>query len=117
VEIPPPQCPLFLFILLIPKQTLRELGAWVPRFVPVSQAPELATAIRRASAAEGRFFINDCRNRRILVMDFDPAACRHAVLSPPHPAVAAVPTSTAALFDPLLLLRAVLSAHKHCLSS
>nr|TKW38694.1 hypothetical protein SEVIR_1G132400v2 [Setaria viridis] len=65
---------------------IRELGARGPRFVPVSQAPELATATRRASAAEGRFFISDCRNGRLLVMDFDPTACRHAVLSPLHPA-------------------------------
>ncbi|PUZ75248.1 hypothetical protein GQ55_1G139700 [Panicum hallii var. hallii] len=65
---------------------LRELGAWAPRFVPVSRAPELATAIRRAGAAEGHFFISDCRNGRLLVTDFDPTACRHAVLSPLRPA-------------------------------
>ncbi|RLN08369.1 uncharacterized protein C2845_PM11G17500 [Panicum miliaceum] len=65
---------------------LRELGAWAPRFVPVSRAPELATAIRRAGAAEGQFFISDCRNGRLLVTDFDPTACRHAMLSPLRPA-------------------------------
>ncbi|CAL5022420.1 unnamed protein product [Urochloa decumbens] len=65
---------------------LRELGASGPRFVPVSEAPELATAIRAAGAAEGQFFINDCRNGRLLVTDFDSTACRHAVLSPLHPA-------------------------------
>ncbi|CAL4969820.1 unnamed protein product [Urochloa decumbens] len=65
---------------------LRELGASGPRFVPVSEAPELATAIRRAGAAEGRFFITDSRNGRLLVTDFDSTACRHAVLSPLHPA-------------------------------
>ncbi|CAN6231383.1 unnamed protein product [Urochloa humidicola] len=65
---------------------IRELGAPGPRFVPVSEAPELATAIRLARAAEGRFFITDCRNGRLLVTDFDSTTCRHAVLSPLHPA-------------------------------
>ncbi|CAN6244062.1 unnamed protein product [Urochloa humidicola] len=65
---------------------LRELGAPGPRFVPVSEAPELATATRLAGAAEGRFFITDCRNGRLLVTDLDSTICRHAVLSPLHPA-------------------------------
>ncbi|CAO2038618.1 unnamed protein product [Urochloa humidicola] len=65
---------------------IRELGTPGPRFVPVSEAPELATAIRLAGAAEGRFFVTDCRNGRLLVTDFDSTTCRHAVLSPLHPA-------------------------------
>ena len=65
---------------------LRELGARAPRFVPVSRAPELATAIRRAGAAAGQFFISECRHGRLLVTDFDPTACRHVVLSPLRPA-------------------------------
>ncbi|OEL17896.1 hypothetical protein BAE44_0021085, partial [Dichanthelium oligosanthes] len=41
-----------------------------PQFMPVSQAPELATTVRRASTLDdfgGHFYINDCRNGRLLV--------------------------------------------------
>ncbi|CAN6237924.1 unnamed protein product [Urochloa humidicola] len=54
-------------------------------FVPVSEAPELATAVRRASVAADRFVFRGCRDGRLLVRYLDAAAGQHGLLSPLHP--------------------------------
>ncbi|OEL37021.1 hypothetical protein BAE44_0001960 [Dichanthelium oligosanthes] len=64
---------------------LREALFLRRRFVAVSQAPELATAIHRASIADESFIIRGCRNGRLLVCDWNIAVLEKVVLSPLHP--------------------------------
>ncbi|OEL37073.1 hypothetical protein BAE44_0001908, partial [Dichanthelium oligosanthes] len=58
-----------------------------PQFMPLSQAPEVATAIRGASIDDGSFslFILDCRNGRLLVNYYvDPVHGKIYMLIPSH---------------------------------
>ncbi|CAL5022404.1 unnamed protein product [Urochloa decumbens] len=71
---------------------LREALFPRPRFVSVSQAPELAAAVRLAGSitvTEEKFYIQDCRNGRLLLCDLDCTGTsshrQQSVLSPLHP--------------------------------
>ncbi|KAL6634278.1 hypothetical protein ACP70R_026949 [Stipagrostis hirtigluma subsp. patula] len=66
---------------------LKEFLPLRPHFVPVSEAPELAVVVRRATLLEGSFVIRNCRNGHLLVKNLGAMATadQHAVLSPLHP--------------------------------
>ncbi|GJM90951.1 hypothetical protein PR202_ga07278 [Eleusine coracana subsp. coracana] len=59
-----------------------DYGLGRPYFVPISQAPELAGAVRLASSVNGKFIIRDSRDGCLLVSGFK--GC-NAVLDPLHP--------------------------------
>ncbi|KAK3152799.1 hypothetical protein QOZ80_2BG0163770 [Eleusine coracana subsp. coracana] len=60
-----------------------DYGLGRPHFVPISQAPELAGAVRLASSVNGKFIIRDSRDGRLLVSGTGIKSC-NAVLDPLH---------------------------------